>query len=104
MFEAEKYQEALRNLPLKKNGEQQEIVLLKVKCQPDAQNPADSIQLCTSLRILRQPLKVLELLVKSHVAPNQKTLVKAAGRKIFRPEGGSFLQNTELAEFSSHST
>lgn len=85
MFEAEKYQEALHNSPQKKNGEQQEIVFLKVRCQPHAQNPADSILLCTSLCTLHQSLNVLELLVKSHVAPNQKTFVEAVGRMIFPP-------------------
>lgn len=55
MFEAEKYQEALWDSPLKKNGEQQEIVFLKVRCQPHAQNPADSIL----PRTLHQSLNVL---------------------------------------------
>lgn len=77
-----------------KNGKQREIVFLKVRSQPHAQTPADSISLRLSLRSLRQSLIVPELLVKSHVAPNQKTLVEAGGRMIFSPgpEGRVSLQ------------
>lgn len=90
MFEAVKYQEALRNSPRKKKkkGKQREIVFLKVRSQPHAQTPADSIPLRSSLHSLRQSLNLPELLVKSHVAPNQKTLVEADGRMIFSPGPG----------------